>query len=512
VSGPGQPFESGFGAGGDYFELYASPTQPLSTGSLTFTVRNTQVVPEITVDVVGATPTHLHPLIQRDGTGMVGAETRLDGTRTVRLTAAGGKVAGAFALVDVDDSTDLASTVAEVARAGAVGYVVYSSTSPGIRPPRPGSRTAVPGIELSKTEGIALARTLAHGDVRLSLVGTSRSPRVYDLERTWSGQIPQRPWTTYRTRDLARIDEVYRTLGKPGAAAVEATVDATSGGIAFPVPVGGSRVHYVSADVAWSHALLYGGDADDGGLWPAVAWVEPLIAYPAGRTTPKAWATPVIRPSADNQNDYNDLCRRAGDDAVIVVSPWGDGQGRYNDLSDGEFAWTLGSGGKTLASGDGPWIRATLPTARATYTLDFTGRATDPTWGLSTSTHSRWVFPSAHTDPKQPQPLPLLNLDTVLPLNAANTVPAGRPMTFTVNSRMPVGVSPLTVRALTVETSADGGRTWTPARSVARADQDTFTVTVTNPAQPGPVALRLSAVADGGIGVLQEVIAAYRVT
>jgi hypothetical protein len=69
-------------------------------------------------------------------------------------------------------------------------------------------------------------------------------------------------------------------------------------------------------------------------------------------------------------------------------------------------------------------------------------------------------------------------------------------------------------------TSYDTARTAarTPARGTVYtaaldvpADQDTFTATVANPVQASPVALRFNAVAVGGIGVLQEVTAAYRV-
>jgi hypothetical protein len=85
-------------------------------------------------------------------------------------------------------------------------------------------------------------------------------------------------------------------------------------------------------------------------------------------------------------------------------------------------------------------------------------------------------------------------------------------MTFLVDARGPAGtvipVTGLTLATRSSPTTQTGDGDWVPA-AVARVDADTFLVRVVNGPAAGPVDLRVTADADGGVSSTLEVDAAY---
>lgn len=504
------------GEGGDMFlsvsggehpattRFYATPTAAVSTGSLTLSVSNSLRVPELAASVVSPIAARLHPELQWP-------DNRLDGRRRVEVADASGNVMGKLALLGVSQEGPIDSEISRLAEAGAIGVLAYDAVpyiTWWVR-----DKPSVPAIWLCDIEGRSIADLLGQGAVHIQLAGMHYSPRAYELAKEWASRIPTDPVVRYDINELARIEETYRHSG-PGAHAREANLAASGigGGSMMPVPVGGRRTLFVTPQVAWGQVLEYGSvdaSADDGTPWP-VQWEQPYTTYRAGRTTHQTWLAQVARPAQPGPGSPG-RATRYGDEIFINPSPWTDGNGRFSRTWESdEPAWKLSSDGTVIASGDSVEISATLPAPQRRYTLDFTDRLKDPSWVRSTRTTTRWTFTSAHTDPGSGALLPLLSVDAALPLDVTNSARAGTVMTFNVTGRMPGGLSAVRITSLSLQTSADGGKTWRPARA-RRVDNDTFSITVTNPAKTAEVALRISAEAEHGLSIRQEVMAAYAV-
>lgn len=177
---------------------------------------------------------------------------------------------------------------------------------------------------------------------------------------------------------------------------------------------------------------------------------------------------------------------------------------------------TLARNGKTVATA--PFQRtyprpgrliAQLPSAPARYTLAVSAARHVPYAALSTRVTAVWSFSSTHTAARSA--LPLLTVRCQVPgLNGQNQANAGT----TVHIPLWVTGEPRTgksrVTRITVQASADGGRTWRPV-TLARAG-DHWVATMHNPATPGYVSLRSTAADGTGETVIQTIIRAYAVT
>jgi hypothetical protein len=507
-SGSAGDFNIGLAGMGDV-AYFVTPTKPVTVGSLTFAETNTQRIPELTAQVEPSAGTTLSPQL-------MWADTRLDGTHTYRVVDAGNpasKISGAIALLGVDATGPIDDAVTKLAQAGAVAVFVYATTPDA--GPSVSALPAVPTVWLPDTEGQAIKALLGSGPVRMKLTGQYYPTRVFDTAKEWPGRVPAQTTLKFSRDDLARIDESYRTMGQPGVASEYEFPESKVGGwaVSIPVQTGGHRSLYVSPDLAWSQFFDYGQRLvpEIGAFMPWVEWEQPFTKYQKGKTAPLTWLTQVARPAQPTSDTYG-ITSRAGDDVFAYLSPWTDGNGRVSWLwQRDDSAWTLSSAGKQIAAGTDPYVTATLPAQRRNYSLVLTDSVpNDPTWQRSTSTKTTWTFSSAHVDPALPQPLALLSVDEALPLDATNSAPAGKSMTFQVTGRLPAGLAAVPVRSLNVETSANGGKTWKSAAKVTRVDQNTFTVTVANPNTAGAVALRITAKADDS-SIQQEVMAAYNV-
>ena len=505
-TGDGGMGGTGMAAMGGGMTFYATPTAKVATGGLIFGAADSLRVPAIAATVASSGRV-LHPELMSD-------DSRLDGTRTLPVAKASGNVKGGLALLAVSAVGPIDAELARLAKAGATAVAVYPAT-----PDAAGwldAAAGLPTVALPQADGEALAALLAKGAVKVTLVGTYYSPKVYDVAHEWSGQIPARATIRYGAGDLGRIDETYRDSGTQ-APLQEAVAPGLTGGswaMFIPTRPGSTRAAYVSTQLPVSPVLFYGAvpDPQYGYANPLLEWDGDAVRYQAGQRAAVTWTPQVAKPGLPATDPYG-LTGRSGDDAFAYLSPWTDGAGRVSwPMGTDAGAWTLSAGGSTIASGTGPVMSATLPAKRQRYTLAFTDRIDDPQWNRSTSTSTQWTFTSAHTEPGpqsqlQPQ-LALLSVDLPLPLDSTNSAQAGSTMPFQVTGRFPAGVAAAKVSAVTFEISADGGKSWTSGK-VKRVDADTFGVTITNPRSKGPVSVRISATAQDGAGVRQEVTAAY---
>jgi len=117
---------------------------------------------------------------------------------------------------------------------------------------------------------------------------------------------------------------------------------------------------------------------------------------------------------------------------------------------------------------------------------------------VSTHTSTSWTFRSTGPSGLASVPLALLSIDYDMKL------PLG---TFTVKQAR--GVRAQTVTAFTVSTSLDGGKTW-QAVQAACTGSGVYRATLPQPGAGQTVSLKVTAKADGGSGIEQTIIDAYR--
>jgi hypothetical protein len=268
----------------------------------------------------------------------------------------------------------------------------------------------------------------------------------------------------------------------------------------------------VTPGAQWGESLDYGLVlVDPPGIrvpWGA-NWYQLPRSYAAGSRTTQSWLDQVMRPAAAD-GVTGGFGLRGGDSVVFWTDLFTDGSNRQGGTRWGDTThWRLLHGDQVIATQDQPYVwGASLPPQRQVYTLEVTAnRSGVPSWRRSTASRTRFTFPSEHVDGSVA--LATLSVDPHLPLDSRNTAPAGRPMTFVVDGRMPASLAPVRVDDLQVQTSYDGGVSWQPAARVDRVDDDSFRVRVEHPATPGDVALRIVATAGAELGIDQEIEAAY---
>ena len=145
-----------------------------------------------------------------------------------------------------------------------------------------------------------------------------------------------------------------------------------------------------------------------------------------------------------------------------------------------------------------------MPAKAADYRLTF-DVDTSRILPFPTHVNTAWTFRSAGPAGTARSALPLLSVDYALPLEAANH-PTGGPATFTV--RQAQGAPAQRVTTFQVWTSTDDGVTWQP--TTVDRDRDGYHAALPTVTGGQAVSLRVKATADGGSGIEQTIIRAYR--
>jgi hypothetical protein len=151
----------------------------------------------------------------------------------------------------------------------------------------------------------------------------------------------------------------------------------------------------------------------------------------------------------------------------------------------------------------------TIPSTASTYRLVYDEDAvgTPNTFPISTHSTTAWTFRSSGPPGATSTPLALLSLNYALPLNLANQL-TGDAATFAVLESH--GVPSQLITQLTVWTSANNGRTWTPAIGQPLGG-GRFTVRLPAQSAGQSIALRVKAIGSHGSEIDQTIMDAYRV-
>jgi subtilisin family serine protease len=332
----------------------------------------------------------------------------------------------------------------------------------------------------------------------------------YDLADIRRGEVPANPAFAHQTADLAAITTAVRTAGAPVIGShVWAPVLPDvflSFGTGVPMRLPMTQTVFVSPQVAYSRTLFYGPSVETllrGGLLDGATTVYERRAYS------ETWNAAAIGPAFPG----------VGSDRTGDAFAFG-GDGLFSDTADGHLGRDtratgtveLAQGGTVIKSaelrGGVAVLSATLPAGAATYTLNVSARRQAADAALSTAVSTSWTFGSGHTASRQA--LPLLAVRYAVPgLSASNEGAAGDTVNVPVQVVRNPGAPAASVTSLTVETSADDGRTW---QTVPVAPSGTgWVATVAHPATAGFVSLRASAADGAGNSVVQTIVRAYAV-
>ncbi|WP_432933113.1 hypothetical protein ACQPZZ_16925 [Microbispora sp. CA-135349] len=336
--------------------------------------------------------------------------------------------------------------------------------------------------------------------------GATPTPYRYDLVDYRKGGFPDNPGYTARTRDMVKAIETYRS-SVPGATGglhtgpVIPGSDLPGGMGASDVPLPSRLTRYLTPGFAWIDEFDTDGlvelgtgpvrDRDFTQVWNAAVTGSSFAASGGSRT-----GDTLDFPA--NGLYTSGTAGRTGMDATVTGTLTLAGNGK-------EIAKTDITGCIAYESEECS-LTATLPTADTAYTLTVSSRR--PEAGLSTGVDAVWTFHSART--AKPEPLPLMAVRYAPQgLDDANRAKPGSQTTVPIWVERAPGARGAAVSSITLETSADDGRTWRPVR--VRATRSGWTARLGNPAAPGYVSLRATVTDKAGNGVTQTVTRAYAV-
>jgi hypothetical protein len=329
----------------------------------------------------------------------------------------------------------------------------------------------------------------------------------YDLVHDYGNGIPADPAyrvTAAEKATLARIDQHFYRVDAPDSATTHTRHALSPAGWFLTThdtgPLDGDRTDYVSPGVTYIDEAVW----NNGNY----ATQEGLRTYAPGSRQEKTWLRQPLHadwyddPSVSPSGCVPAQPRRTSGNMLVMLNSIIDQHDRFDCVSDGnspEFGLSLslqrnGQPVRSLASG---WANFSVPREAADYRLTYDVDASK-VMSASTHTSTSWTFRSTGSSGSASVPLPLLSIDYNL------NQPSG---TFTVKQAR--GVRTQTVTAFTVSTSLDGGKTW-QAVQVACVGPGVYRATLPQPGAGQTVSLKVTAKADGGSGIEQTIIDAYR--
>lgn len=503
IGGPFASFVNQYAVSPAIDHVYTAPTGKVGGGRFEFAMRWRRTAPLLSVTTGGQ---------ELDARNMPSAR-RWDGT--VRLTAAvaGTGAAGDFAGKDVRGkavlvrrSDDIAAyEVAEnAARAGA-RVVAIVNDRPGRFIDYAGG-TDLPILAMTQAEGQPLIDKLGRGGkVTLTLDGTEQAPYVYDLVRSFDGEIPAGLSWAPAKKDLATITN--RFVGEAGQLAIESRADCSDWNwppcmeYYEPVHLGSQRTDYVSTQdgSAW-----YEGVQDVRG-WELRGDQR---AYRRGEVRTHSWFDPVARPRTGP--GYWQPRRSGNFFAVNVPFASAGSDGVTGGMSDESTVVTrLYAGDELIDESPFQAVQREVPATDGWADYRFEMDTTRPDrWRLATRTSTAWDF-RAQTSESDDWwvNLPLLQLDYDLDTDLAGRL-TGRTQEIGLSAFHPPAVEGAgKVSDATLEVSYDDGATWKRA-DLVREKVGSWSATVRIPARVTHLSLRATASDDAGNRVTQEVVRA----
>ncbi|WP_160150279.1 S8 family serine peptidase [Nonomuraea solani] len=501
--------------------FYLQPTAKVSKGEFAVATRWRLDAPAITMRVAGVDLDPEYP----DAVFFSNRSTqfpRLDGTERLQAVDAGDgralagrrDLGGKLALVRRTPDVPVSTLVNAAAAAGARMVAVYGDRHLTWNE----AQLKAPAVMLTEQEGTRLAELLRAQLVTVVAKGVVASPYVYDLYLSENGRIRDEPAYTVKTDSLARVDTAFHGQ-QPGTAQSEAKYgwmpwEGTSWDVTRPVP-GAPRVRtdYLSPapEVRWSTSAdmperpynVQFPEEEQGQV--SVADVE--RAYKAGERTAHTWFKQPVAAGFPADSPTT----RQGDVMTVDMRAFVDGDGNVGSTPSDPFEhgvksdWRIYRGDELVAWTDlGGSGQVWLTPERAGYRVEYTVENRSKWARLSTRTKTVWTFDSERVV-GDAVALPLLALSYDAPVDVANQAGSTR-LGLTV-AHQP-GAKGSAIANVSLETSADDGRTWRPAQRVRDVGQGRYDALIEWPAS-GVVSLRVKASDAAGSTVTQEVIRAY---
>ncbi|MFJ6195072.1 S8 family peptidase [Micromonospora sp. NPDC092111] len=366
-----------------------------------------------------------------------------------------------------------------------------------------------------------VGRFEAYTTVSLRAPGEQPSPFVYEVVRALPSGIPadlSQRVTASELATFARIDQRFHRLDKPGSTTGHQRYGWTADHLnvldTYTENVPTNRVDYLSPGFFYDDEAFYSGPNNDN---DAVTQ-EAHRRYAPGSRHSKTWVRQPLRPDwYDDPATSLSFCRpepvrRTRGNLHVHLVELADQHQRFDclggfdefeELSKRKLA--LYRDGRLVGEHTGSSGDFTIPQQAGNYRLthDLDASAVLP---VSTRVSTAWTFRSTGPSDLSSVPVPLLSVDYALPLDAANH-PTGGTAGFTVHQAH--GVAKQRVTGFELWTSTDDGTTWRPV-SVRAGDDGDFAAAVPQPAAGQAVSLRVKVTADGGSGIDQTIIRAYR--
>ncbi|MEV0952169.1 S8 family serine peptidase [Promicromonospora sp. NPDC050249] len=497
----------------DVDSFFAVPTGAVDSADFDFGVRWRAIEPALDVRAWTPRPVRFEPVYQA-------GSARLDGRVALRAVAAGTGTAAEYDSVDAEGKAVLVTRDAAVSAeereaaaqaAGAALLVVVND--------RPGplveyvTRDDLPVVSVTAAEGPKLLAAAATG--RLTLTGTAQEfpSYLYDVSRSWPGEIPGNLALAPTTRQLATVESRYndteerlvlddradcRDYQWPPCLSVHALQDTAT-----------VRTDYVSTydDVTWYEDVQHESGWGQRGV---------RQAYEPRSTTVRDWFAPVTAPRT---GDGYWGPWHGGDWFAVNVAPSSGQDGITGGFPWGETPVTsrLYQGDTLVRESIGQAVQTTVPVADGTqeYRFEIDTDAADDQHRYSTSTRTSWTFVADQADDAVPgqqgTPLPLVQLDYDVDTALDGTVRAGSTVPFVVAPyTVPGAPRAGQVVGATLDVSYDGGDSWSKAK--LSKDGDHWVTRLRIPSRGAElVSLRATARDDAGNAVTQEVVSAFGV-
>jgi subtilisin family serine protease len=396
---------------------------------------------------------------------------------------------------------DLARRMAALGAAGVALVVLGESALHAGLP----STTGVVATYLEVSE---LRAALAGGPVSLRMRGIDNSPRGYFTYHQVRDRLPAGiAWSDRRDRLAAVATQLHDPRPHRTTVPLEAYV-LTDGQYlttsAMDVRLPAKFTVYVTPGVLTDFVTAAGLSAD--WYWLGQQFSTPR-EFRRGERVDLHWQRAPYGPALSTTTTGTEgeplpLAYRTGDKLSINLPMFTNSQGAgayssYNPVTD-SGSTTLSRNGKLIGRTDAPGIGAfDLPAGTGRYELTVDAAYRVPDWPLTTRVIDRWTFTSGKAEP-----LPLLDVEYDLPLDAANAAPAGEVLTGALRISHQVGAHRSRINSVGLEVSYDDGATW------QRAEVTRDTVRIP-PGPPGFASLRTTATDAAGNTVTETLIRAY---
>ncbi|NYI77233.1 S8 family peptidase [Nocardioides panzhihuensis] len=495
----------------DIDSIYAEATGPVDSAEFDFAVRWRATEPALDVTARSPRPTGFDPVYQL-------GSARLDGRVSLRAVAAGKGTSADYAGVDAkgravlvtrEDAVTAAEREAAAQAAGAALLVVVND--------RPGplvevvTQDDVPVVSVRSDQGAKLLAAAAKGALTLEGEAVEFPSYLYDVSKSWPGQIPAELALAPTTKQLATVESRFTDTEE--RLAVEDRADCRDYqwppclSVRALQPTAAERTDYVStyAGVTWYENVTHESGWEQRGV---------RQAYEPRSATVRSWFAPVVAPRT---GDGYWGPRHSGDWFAVNVPDASGTAGITGGFPWGETPVTsrLFQGDTLVRESVSHAVQTAVPEVDGpqTYRFEIDTDAADDTHRYSTSTRTSWTFVADQADPvpsgEQGTALPLLQLDYDVETALDGTVRAG--------AQVPLAVMPYTVpgalRAGSVtgaalEVSYDGGKSWTAAK--LSKDGDRWETRLRIPSRGADlVSLRATARDDAGNAVTQKVVSAF---